>query len=72
MLAGRDQLLAKSLGDVDFSMYVWRFGASTRLILPLASPGARATIPASKAADVIGLYIDPLAKAGESLERQAI
>ena len=39
--------------------------ASTISTLPPASPGARATIPqfAAKAADVVGLYVDPPAKA---------
>ena len=38
--------------------------ARTRSTWPLESPGARATIRilVAKAADVVGLYVDPLAK----------
>jgi len=37
-------LIAAALGDVGVQ-YVWRFLRATRLILPLARAGARATIP---------------------------
>ena len=53
-------LLAKILGDIDVQ-YVWRFLREHKIDLAARNPGARATIPqfAAKAADVVGLYIDP-------------
>lgn len=57
-------LLAKSLGDVDVQ-YVWRFLREQQIDLAARKPSCESNDPAfvAKAADVVGLYIDPPAKA---------
>src|SRR5271165_5775413 len=57
-------LLAKALGDVDVQ-YVWRFLREHNIDLAARKPWCESNDPefASKAADVVGLYVDPPAKA---------
>src|SRR5246127_55874 len=57
-------LLAKSLGDVDVQ-YVWRFLREHQIDLAARKSWCESNDPAfaAKAADVVGLYIDPPAKA---------
>jgi transposase len=57
-------LLAKALGDVDVQ-YVWRFLRAHRIDLKARKSWCESTDPdfAAKAADVVGLYLDPPAKA---------
>src|SRR3989441_10981225 len=57
-------LLAKALGDVDVQ-YVWRFLREHNIDLSARKSWCESNDPAfaSKAADVVGLYIDPPAKA---------
>src|SRR6267142_1111747 len=57
-------LLAKALGDVDVQ-YVWRFLREHNIDLSARKSWCESNDPqfAAKAADVVGLYIDPPAKA---------
>src|ERR1700735_4831090 len=57
-------LLAEALGDVDVQ-YVWRFLRDHRIDLAARKSWCESNDPefASKAADVVGLYVDPPAKA---------
>jgi transposase len=57
-------LLAKALGDVDVQ-YVWRFLRAHRIDLKARKSWCESTDPdfAAKAADLVGLYLDPPAKA---------
>ena len=57
-------LLAKALGDVDVQ-YVWRFLREHKIDLAARKSWCESNDPefASKAADVVGLYVDPPAKA---------
>jgi len=57
-------LLAKALGDVDVQ-YVWRFLREHRIDLATRKSWCESNDPefAKKAADVVGLYVDPPAKA---------
>ena len=57
-------LLAKSLGDVDVQ-YVWRFLREHNIDLAARKSWCESNDPkfAAKAADVVGLYVDPPAKA---------
>jgi transposase len=57
-------LLAKALGDVDVQ-YVWRFLREHNIDLAARKSWCESNDPefAAKAADVVGLYIDPPAKA---------
>jgi len=57
-------LLAKTLGDVDVQ-YVWRFLREHKIDLAARKSWCESNDPqfAAKAADVVGLYIDPPAKA---------
>lgn len=57
-------LLAKALGDVDVQ-YVWRFLREHKIDLAARKSWCESDDPqfAAKAADVVGLYIDPPAKA---------
>jgi hypothetical protein len=57
-------LLAKSLKDVDVQ-YVWRFLREHKIDLAARKSWCDSNDPqfAAKAADVVGLYIDPPAKA---------
>ena len=57
-------LLARSLGDVDVQ-YVWRFLREQQIDLGARKSWCESNDPAfaAKAADVVGLYIDPPAKA---------
>jgi len=57
-------LLAKALGDVDVQ-YVWRFLREHNIKLSARKSWCESNDPkfAAKAADVVGLYIDPPAKA---------
>ena len=57
-------LLAKALGDVDVQ-YVWRFLREHNIDLAARKSWCESNDPAfvAKAADVVGLYVDPLAKA---------
>jgi transposase len=57
-------LLAKALGDVDVQ-YVWRFLREHRIDLVARKSWCESDDPgfARKAADVVGLYVDPPAKA---------
>ena len=57
-------LLAEALGDVDVQ-YVWRFLRDHKIDLAARKSWCESNDPefASKAADVVGLYVDPPAKA---------
>src|SRR3954466_4263383 len=57
-------LLAKALGDVDVQ-YVWRFLRAHNIDLAARKSWCESNDPAfvAKAADVVGLYVDPPAKA---------
>lgn len=57
-------LLARTLGDVDVQ-YVWRFLRAHKIDLKARKSWCESTDPdfTAKAADVIGLYLDPPAKA---------
>jgi hypothetical protein len=57
-------LLSKSLGDVDVH-YVWRFLREHQIDLAARKSWCESNDPAfaAKSADVVGLYIDPPAKA---------
>src|SRR6476659_5013293 len=57
-------LLAKALGDVDVQ-YVWRFLREHNIDLAARKSWCESNDPAfaAKAADVVGLYVDPPAKA---------
>jgi transposase len=57
-------LLAEALGDVDVQ-YVWRFLREHKIDLAARKSWCESNDPefASKAADVVGLYVDPPAKA---------
>ena len=57
-------LLAKALGDVDVQ-YVWRFLREHKIDLGARKSWCESNDPAfaAKAADVVGLYVDPPAKA---------
>jgi transposase len=57
-------LLAKALGDVDVQ-YVWRFLREHKIDLATRKSWCESTDPqfAAKAADIVGLYVDPPAKA---------
>ena len=57
-------LLAKVLGDVDVQ-YVWRFLREHNIDLAARKSWCESNDPAfaAKAADVVGLYVDPPAKA---------
>src|SRR5437667_2597651 len=57
-------LLAKSLGDVDVQ-YVWRFLREHNIDLAARKSWCESNDPkfAAKSADVVGLYVDPPAKA---------
>jgi len=57
-------LLAKALGDVDVQ-YVWRFLREHNIDLAVRKSLCESNDPqfAAKAADVVGLYVDPPAKA---------
>jgi len=57
-------LLAKALGDVDVQ-YIWRFLREHKIDLAARKSWCESNDPqfATKAADVVGLYIDPPAKA---------
>ena len=57
-------LLAKALGDVDVQ-YVWRFLREHKINLAARKSWCESNDPAfaAKAADVVGLYVDPPAKA---------
>ncbi len=57
-------LLAKALGDVDVQ-YVWRFLREHQIDLAARKSWCESNDPefAAKAADVVGLYVDPPAKA---------
>ena len=56
-------LLAKALGDVDVQ-YVWRFLREHSIDLAARKSWCESNDPAfaAKAADVVGLYVDPPAK----------
>ena len=57
-------LLAEALGDVDVQ-YVWRFLRSHKIDLAARKSWCESNDPefSSKAADIVGLYVDPPAKA---------
>jgi hypothetical protein len=57
-------LLAKALADVDFQ-YVWRFLREHNIDLAAGKSWCESNDPGfvAKAADVVGLYVDPPAKA---------
>ena len=64
MPAGPGPLLAKALGDVDVQ-YVWRFLREHKIDLAARKSWCESNDPqfVAKAADVVGLYVDPPAKA---------